>query len=607
MISSFVRYLRVFYRYTGRLLPLFIVIATVGGLCEGIGITLFLPFLDQMAGGQGATGSMLSRLLYSLLDRLGVGTTLTGIAWFILGMLSAVAAVKCVQEILNGYLMARLLRELRRRLMVAYASIDYQHSIERDTGYLSNVMTREIEVTVSAFGQFTGIMSGLLYLSVYVMASVVLDWRLWLIAAAAGALLAVAMRWLADISRRFSQLTSEGNAVFQQQLIQFFHFFKYLRATHTMPAVQAALEQRIERLAGYQFRLSSLAGLLRAFSEPIAGMIVMGLLVYQVAVLHRPMAELLVTLLIFYRILQKLLAVQNGWQTFCGSTGSIRMFDETLRDAQAHTEPLGHREPGSFRDAITLQGVSVALDGTTILDRVSLRIPKGQIVAIVGESGSGKSTLLDLITGVRRPSAGQVLLDGMPYSELNLPIWRRRIGFVAQDNVVFQDTLARNITLWACDETRDAECRKRLDMAVAASLLEDVLQTHSLQLNAPVGDRGVKLSGGQRQRLAIARELFRTPELLILDEATSALDYDTEARLQQQFERLRGRMTLVVVAHRLSTIRTCDYLYVLSKGRIIEEGTYEQLLASPDSRFAQLSRYQQMGRETADASAAKDV
>jgi subfamily B ATP-binding cassette protein MsbA len=206
----------------------------------------------------------------------------------------------------------------------------------------------------------------------------------------------------------------------------------------------------------------------------------------------------------------------------------------------------------------------------------------------VGESGSGKSTLVDLLTATLKPTSGRVTADGRSLADVDVESLRRRIGFVSQESVTFDDTVANNITLWQGGDP--AAVRLAAERAHCAEFIERMPGGY----DAVIGDRGVKLSGGQRQRLAIARELYKQPEILILDEATSALDSESEQAIQASIDGLKGQMTIIIVAHRLSTIRRADRIFVLEAGRLVEQGAYQELLSRPGSRFRRMCELQQL-------------
>jgi ATP-binding cassette subfamily B protein len=228
------------------------------------------------------------------------------------------------------------------------------------------------------------------------------------------------------------------------------------------------------------------------------------------------------------------------------------------------------------RDGIVVQEVSFRYGyRAPVLENITLRIPAGKTVAIVGESGSGKSTLLKLLLGFYAPTQGRLLLDGFDLHDYALASLRARVQIVSQDPFIFTGTIRENVAL-AMPQATLEEVRA----AVQAAGLEDFVASLPERYDTVIGERGSNLSGGQRQRLAIARALLSRPEVLIFDEATSHLDTTTERVVQHNLRTLLAGKTAILVAHRLSTVKEADYIYILHQGRIIEEGTHRQLLAA---------------------------
>jgi ATP-binding cassette subfamily C protein len=214
---------------------------------------------------------------------------------------------------------------------------------------------------------------------------------------------------------------------------------------------------------------------------------------------------------------------------------------------------------------------------------VNFTLPAGSTTAFVGVSGAGKSTLVDLLIGLLTSNEGEILVDGEPLAA-NLPAWRNSIGYVPQDPFLINASIRDNL-LWACPEATESESWEALRLASVDSFVRGLPEG----LDTMVGDRGVCLSGGERQRIVLARALLRKPCVLVLDEATSNLDSENERRIKLAIEGLRGKLTIVVIAHRISTIRNADRIFVVEDGRIVEEGGYEALIQDKDSRFYALA------------------
>jgi ATP-binding cassette subfamily C protein len=227
-----------------------------------------------------------------------------------------------------------------------------------------------------------------------------------------------------------------------------------------------------------------------------------------------------------------------------------------------------------FRDSPELEGVSFRYDtGRPVLRGIDLEIQRGETIGIVGETGAGKSTLLDLILGLLEPSEGQVLVGGEDLRTVSRS-WQDIIGLVPQTIYLLDDTIRRNIAFGLADsEIDDDTVRQAIQMARLESFIDQLDEG----LDTVVGERGVRLSGGQRQRVAIARALYRRPQVLILDEGTASLDNVTEAELMKAIDPLKGSLTIIMVAHRLTTVMNCDRVILMRAGEVADEGTFEEL------------------------------
>lgn len=287
-------------------------------------------------------------------------------------------------------------------------------------------------------------------------------------------------------------------------------------------------------------------------------------------------AEVSGTLTLLAGISWRLLPAANKGLGALLALKGLQPIVEKLLDKQDHTPALPHhvhRSPVNFADSLELKDICFAYPeaGRAALSGVSLRIPRKKMIGLVGLSGSGKSTLTNIITGLMAPTSGRILLDGKPWDRESR---RLSLGYVPQQLYLFDVSLADNIAFHIrkgdMDIDRVQRCCRMAAMDFAADLPNG--------LDTLLGERGVRLSGGQAQRVGIARALYGQPSLLIFDEATSALDGATEQAIQQTIESLREQMTMLVIAHRLTTVQNCDYIYWLDNGRIRMQGVPEDVL-----------------------------
>jgi subfamily B ATP-binding cassette protein MsbA len=285
-------------------------------------------------------------------------------------------------------------------------------------------------------------------------------------------------------------------------------------------------------------------------------------------------------LLAFLVVLMRMLPLIQGANTsraeWAVYRGSLDRVADLLRPDDKPFLYSGRRRLEGFTDSIVFDDVSFGYEpGQAVLKNVSLRINRGEIVALVGGSGSGKSTLVDLLARFYDPVEGRITLDGHDLRDYYLPDLRRQIAVVNQHTFLFNDTVRRNIA-YGRDGIPEERIREAAREAGALGFIEELPEGFDTLL----GERGARLSGGQRQRIAIARALLRDPDVLILDEATSALDSVSERLVQESLERLMVGRTVVIIAHRLSTVEGADRVVVIEEGAVREEGSYRDLLAS---------------------------
>jgi subfamily B ATP-binding cassette protein HlyB/CyaB len=284
------------------------------------------------------------------------------------------------------------------------------------------------------------------------------------------------------------------------------------------------------------------------------------------------------------RVAMPVLRIAQIWQDFHQARLSIERLGDILNTRPESTIGVGRAVLPPVRGAVTFDhvGFRYRVDGQEILHDVSFHVPAGQIVGIVGPSGSGKSTLAKLLERLYVPETGRVLIDGVDLAMTDGAWLRRQIGIVLQEDVLFNRSVAENIAL--ADPAMSMQ--RIVDAATLAGAHEFILELPE-GYDTIVGERGCSLSGGQRQRIAIARALVTDPRILIFDEATSALDYESERVIQDNMRRICEGRTVFVVAHRLSAVRRANRIITIERGRVVEDGTHDELIRS-NGRYANL-------------------
>lgn len=371
-----------------------------------------------------------------------------------------------------------------------------------------------------------------------------------------------------------------------------------LRLLHTFGTQQSSIEKATGILDETREQLQKRA-FIYYLPEPILDtlpMIALAMLAASAVLFQEGQSTILPMLLTFLLALQRLSvrlkAAASTFTRFADNSARMLRLETILNRYDKEFELSGSEAFKGLGGDIEFQSVSLSYshDDTFALSDVTFSIPRNQVTAFVGESGAGKSSIVDLLMGIYQPTAGRVVVNGRPLATYCLEDWRQHIGVVSQDTFIFNDSILENLRYGRPKSSWDdvVECAK-------AAQAHDFILALPEGYETVVGERGYRLSGGQRQRLALARALVKQPEILILDEATSALDSESEKLIQQALEQFQKNRTVIVVAHRLSTIVDADQILVLEKGKLVDSGTHQNLV-SQGGRYARYWQIQSSGQ-----------
>lgn len=351
------------------------------------------------------------------------------------------------------------------------------------------------------------------------------------------------------------------------------------------------------RFARSQGNTQVLAQVPRYMLELLAYGSIISLILYLLITANSNLAQILPILSIYALAGFKLLpSLQHLYSSLSQIRGNLSSFINLKSDLEESKELSFSNATDSkilptnkmkFQKTLELESISFSYPGidSQAIENINIKIPKNQIIGIIGQSGSGKSTLVDLILGLIEPDVGKLKVDGVDISE-DRRSWQNLLGYVPQNIFLADASIRENIAFGLPDELIN---NKKIQDTVRLSMLEDFINSLPDGINTIVGERGVQLSGGQCQRIGIARALYENSDVLIMDEATSSLDGITEQFIMESIKRLHGKKTIILVAHRLATVRNCDTIFLLQDGKLIDQGSYEVLLESNDF-FKKLSQ-----------------
>ena len=594
-IIDIFRYVKMFQIYLGVRMYLIYALGIIASVFEGIGILMLLPLLQSLDNDSNinkADGGI-NEILYGLIDLLGFSDSIISILLLISMAFILKGIITFCALGLTAYLLGQLLKEIKVKLFTLYSNVSYSYFSSKNTGDLINMINEQPTKALEAFKQLSLLGSHLINTIILMTLAFLMTFSFGVMALLLGVFLLVIFLRMNSYVQNLSRIAAQENGTLTKWLIQSLHGFKYLISTDQIKSLKKYIDNSIYILTSTQIKSGIAAAFTQSVREPIAVVFIMIIVFLQIFIFDLRLEPILVSIALFYRALNSTLAVQSAFQGTFQSIGSMELVHNEFINQRMNQSHDGEKSISRFNKEIEFKDVSFkyANSNKGALTSITLKIPFKSSIAIVGESGAGKTTLVDLITLTNNPQSGSISIDGILSNKIYQSSWRQQIGYVSQDTLIFDDTIANNITMWNSSITNKKIEQELRNAAKQANILE-FIDSLPNGFNTVVGDRGILLSGGQKQRIFIARELYRKPNLLILDEATSSLDSESEKSIQESIESLKGKITVVIIAHRLSTIKNVDTIYLLEKGKIIETGSYGDLKKDSDSKFSKLANLQ---------------
>jgi ATP-binding cassette, subfamily B, bacterial MsbA len=546
---------------------------------EGVGVGLLVPLLSLLLGGEQAKPMRPIQFLQAQFPGHSPAFYVGVCCVAIVGAISAKNLGGYVSHIFSSRLKRRISVNLRDALFARLQQAPLELFDSRPAGEIANIFLVESSRASAAFDGAIGLIQRGSIALVYLGVLFYISWPLTLLVVGLGAAIGL------SLSFAYGRLTQAGTEVTEinhrlaGKLQQSFAGVRVVRAANSQSAEIRTFHDLNDAQARAEERSHHALALLFPVTETVA--VVGAMCIVTVAYIFwvKPGRMLSSYLLGYGFVLLRLLPLLYQLYGMQGHllylAGGIREVRKWLDTPIFPERPFGTRAFAGVHRSVAFEHVSFTYgDKEPALSDVSFEIPAGKTVAIVGPSGSGKSTLAALLLRLRAPASGCISVDGVDAWEFSPASWHEAVFIVEQDAFLFHGTLRENV-LYACATSRvDA-----LPQAIASANLEDVVAHLPQGLDTLVGDRGGMLSGGQRQRVAIARAVVRNPAILILDEATSHLDSVSEQLVQQALNRAARGRTTMVIAHRMSTIREADWIVVLEKGRVVQQGTWDDLKA----------------------------
>lgn len=543
---------------------------------EGFGLALLFPLLAKL-GVEGNANNSLIKSIDSVFNFLGLPTGLIGVLGLIMGAFIIQNGIFLFQSYLSAHCQSSYANKWRTALFDSIMHAPWRFFSKQHSGVLTNAIIRETPRLAGAFFLTVQLGIAISMVCIYLMIAMLSSWKAALILMIFGCVLFLATRPLIRVGRNIGAELTQQNEKLQCLISEFFYNAKLLKATASEEFSVNLFNPVSEAMAKTEILSSFHPNLLKAIYEMSGVIVLCFVLGVSLLFLKIDSASVIVTVYLFVRLYSRLSIIPQHLQMLNLHLPSLEKVKALFNQAVSERE---YQRTGVLLTSkrgvgISFEDVSIRYDSEPVLQDISLEIKKGSIIGIVGVSGSGKTTLVDSLLDLIEPQKGKIQIEGISLNRLDVKQWRKNIGYVPQETQLFNTSVFENIAWGNTGVTEDM-----VKAAAQHANAHEFIHTLPEGYHTTIGERGLRLSGGQRQRLGLARALVDEKQLIILDEATSALDSPSETLIMDAIYKLKDKMTVIIIAHRLSSLMQVDKIYIINEGKIVEQGTWHELLDS---------------------------
>ncbi|MFZ1075023.1 MAG: ABC transporter ATP-binding protein [Minisyncoccia bacterium] len=564
-----------------------VVFGFLGAILEGIGINAVIPLMSFFTGnGAGAATDTITNAIRGLFTFFSIPFTFRYLLAFILVLFILRAISTVVFGYIRGWISADFLARESEDILGRALSASWPFSLKQKIGTIQNTLIRDIQQTGALLGSVAQSVQSYSGFLMYFLVAINISPTMTFYTLGGGAVLIFALRPFLRRAQLLGQEVAGVEKQYSQFLSEHLTGMKSVKAAGMEHAALASGDRHIQSLRRLGVRQALIRSVGTSFFQPasIVLIVVLFLLTYRLQTFS------IISFVASLYLIQKIFTYLESGQVAVQSMSELLPYAQNIaafkRSFDLHRESSEGDAPFVFERELTFKEVSFAyLDDKLVLDKVNFSIRAGETVGLVGPSGAGKTSVADLCLRLFKPDAGELLLDGVSSTNIKLESWRRHIGYVSQEAFLLNGTIEENIRFY-----NESLSREDIERAARQANIYDFIDSLPEGFSTITGDRGVMLSGGQRQRVALARALAGSPALLILDEATSALDHESEKLIHASIRALRGKVAVLIIAHRPSTVSDADTILVLNHGHILEQGTPHKLMANRESYFYKMQQ-----------------
>lgn len=561
---------------------------TISSFIEAGAIFSFAPIIDLLIEPDLSKASGITLKITDWMEYFGIPVSIISVMIFFVSITAIKNIFSAISKFVSTKLHFKLTKDIVIEVFKVFLFARWQFFVSKNYGVLGNTLVKETEKVGLAFEGVANILSALLRIIFFIGIAFLISWKLTLVVLLLTGIFLIPFSLLGKITYKIGKIHTSASNEFQGIILQTFNAAKLILGFGNQNKSLLNLTQSISPYINSAIQFVMIRTISPLVFQPIG--IVVALFAVYLGVYHYKVniSELFIMLYALRTSTDLAFGITNQKNELQNMAPALEQVYRLKSEAEEMVQFSGDKKFEGLKEGIVLKNVSFSYpNNEEVLNNINLVIPKGKMIAFVGKSGSGKTTLIDVLMGFYEAESGEVLIDNIPLTRIDIMTWRQRIGFVPQDPILFHLSIRDNL-LWSDETASDGKIYKACEEANATEFIDKLPK----KLDTIVGERGVRLSGGERQRIALARAILRRPEILILDEATSALDSHSELLIQQSIEKIAHHTTVIVIAHRLSTIKRADCIYVLEKGSIVESGSFNQLMKIEGGEFLKAAELQ---------------
>lgn len=588
MKDDIIYFLKQIHSYAGKVLYINMIAMTFIGLLESVG-TLLLISLIGMSGIVNMDVSHLAIFnLFGFLDNLPASIRLSIILGIYFLVIMGYNLVERQIVIRNGVIQNGFLRKVRTDTYSGLLHSNWDFFIKNRKSDLINLLLSEVTRTSGGIHAFLQFMASLIFTVIQIALAFWLSPNITIFVLISGVFIVFLNRKFLKRSLALGNRNYELARQFYAGTTDQINGIKDIKSNSLEESRMQWFYTITKNMESEQVEYLKLKTTSQLYYKIASSLLMIIFIFVAIKMFQAQAGQLMLIIVIFGRLWPRVAGIQSSLEQIATTLPSFKAVKRLQEECQQAEEFLQQDEVETLhlQKGIECRNIHFRYnknESTQALQDINLWIPSNEMTAFVGRSGAGKSTLIDLLMGLNQPETGQVLLDGIPLTKENLLSLRSSLSYVPQDPFLFNASIRENLML-VKPEASEEDMWEALTFASAAEFVGKLPNG----LDSLIGDRGIKLSGGERQRLVLARAILRKPSILVLDEATSALDTESEANIQLALERLKGKMTIIVIAHRMSTIRNADQVIVLEEGQVIQQGGFNQLSQEKNKMFSKL-------------------